>query len=404
MKKLFLLALSAFLLLPGCDKETVGPVTDIGVYFNEIQSTGGDWLEIYNSTSATINLSGFKVYDDPANKFPIASGSISANGFFVVTCDGTGVGGNASFKLSSSGETIYLEDNKGNLIDEVTFPALTNRSSYARFPDGEDWAITGDITKGVSNGTAHAPTISSVSRNPTVPGLADAVTISVKATDVDGITSVKLYSRKDANPFTSQSMVLSSGTYSATIAAANATGTVEYYIEATNGLGVTSYYPSTAPVKTFSYLLNTDMLPQLYINEFMAFNSTCCPDVDAGFAEYNDWIEIYNATANAIDLSGYYLSDSLANPFKFKIEGSAVIQPNGFLVIWADEQGSQGVLHTSFQLSATGEEIGLYYIDGRKIDDYQFGSQTEDKSWGRTTNGGTWGTGPRTPTKGASNN
>lgn len=408
MKKLLAL-IFGLLLLSHCGKETVGPVTKTGITFNEIQSTGGDWLEIYNGTLATISLAGYKVYDDPLAKYTIASGSATSKGFFVLNCDGTGIGGNASFKLSAAGETVYLEDNTGKLIDQVTFPALTNRSSYAHFPDGDgDWSVTGDITKGLTNGIGHAPTISDAARTPLVPLITEVVTITVKVTDTDGVSSVKLFSRKDANAFTSTTMNLSAGVYSATIAAANATGNVEYYIEATNNKNVKSSYPSSAPVKTFSYLLNTDVLPQLFINEFMASNVACCPDMDGGIAEYNDWIEIYNNGNSAVNIANYYLTDSLNNRFKFQVANTdaakTTIPAKGFLIITADEQNSQGILHASFQLNALGEQIGLYYFDGRKIDEYTFTAQTVDKSWARTTDGGTWGTLPViTPTKGGSN-
>ena len=168
MKKLFFLASVVFLILPGCaDNSDPGPVTDIGIYINEIRSTGGDWLEIYNSTSANVSLSGFKIYDDPSDKYIIPAGSIAASSFFILNCDGTGVDGNASFRLSASGETVYLEDITGNLIDKVTFPALTNGTTYARFPDGGDtWNLTGLATKNKSNGTDQAPAILLVTRTP----------------------------------------------------------------------------------------------------------------------------------------------------------------------------------------------------------------------------------------------
>ena len=409
MNKISLAAfVCALTLFSHCSKETIGPVTDIGVYINEVQSTGGDWLEIYNGTSSAVNLAGFKIYDDPAAKFSILSGTVPAKGFFILICDGTGVGGNASFKLSSLGEKIYIEDAKGTVIDEVDFPAMTNRSSYARFPDGaKSWEETGDITKNATNGPGHAPIISLLVRTPQVPGLSDVVTVKATVTDVAGITSVTLHTRKDAAAFTSRPMTLSAGVYTATIAAAGTTGTIEYYVEAVNSKTIKSSYPASAPVKAFSYLLNTDPLPQLFINEFMAFNATCCPDVQAGINEFDDWIEIYNAGTAAVNIAGYNLSDSLANPFKFTIPktnaAQTTIPAGGYLIIWADESTLEGVRHANFQLSQLGEAIGLYYLDGRKIDEYSFGTQTVDKSTGRTTKGDAWLTTPRVPTPGAVN-
>ena len=45
----------------------------------------------------------------------------------------------------------------------------------------------------------------------------------------------------------------------------------------------------------------------LYINEFMASN-VLAHENSSG--DYEDWIEIYNSGNAAIDLSGYYLTDS----------------------------------------------------------------------------------------------
>jgi hypothetical protein len=409
MVKKFLAAVSIFsaLLLANCGKEEIGPVKDIGIYLNELDANGTDWIEFYNSTSQAVDITGFKVYDDAADKYTLASGSIPAGGFLILTCDGTGVGGNASFKLSATGETIYLEDNKGNLIDQVTFPALDNGSSYARFPDGQDdWRKTGIPTKNETNGNAQAATVQNVNRNPVVPAYtpAQAVTISATISDVEGIATVKLFSRKDGASFTSTNMTLSVDVYSASIAAPGSNGQIDYYIEVVNTRGVTTYYPENAPTVTLSYLLNSDVIPtDLRINEFLAFNSSCCPDNSSGTAEYNDWIEIYNSGVNSIDLNGYYLSDNSGNPFKFKIEGSAVIQAGGYLIIWADEQSSQGNLHASFQLSALGEEVGLYYKDGRTIDNKSFGAQSENVSYGRqTANPTSWQT-FNTPTQAAQN-
>jgi hypothetical protein len=390
--------------LSNCGKEEIGPKKDIGIYINEIDPNATDWIELYNSTTSAVDLSGFKVFDDPADKYTIASGNIPANGYFVLVCDGTGLAGNASFKLASDGETVYLEDNKGNLIDEITFPIIDNGSSYARFPDGgDDWRITGIPTKNATNGSEHAATISGVDRLPLVPTKAQSVTVTATIADVEGIATVKLFSRKDGAAFAAMNMTLSAGQYSATLAAANSLGQVDYYIEVVNTRGVTTLHPEGAPSETEFFILNEDALPSLRINEFLASNSTCCPDNSSGAAEYNDWIEIHNYGANSVDINNYYFSDNSGNPFKFRIEGSTVIPAGGYLIVWADEQGSQGKLHASFQLAAAGEEVGLYYLDGRTIDQKAFGLQTDNVSYGRQTGTPTNWITFNTPTPGVQN-
>ena len=128
----------------------------------------------------------------------------------------------------------------------------------------------------------------------------------------------------------------------------------------------------------------------LVINEFMASNDTTYAD---GQGEYDDWIEIYNPSGNAIDVGGMYITDDLGDLTKYRIpEGfsaQTTIMPNSYLLLWADEDVSDGPLHLDFKLSADGEEIGLFDNDGAGlVDSVVFDNQTTDISFGRTANGG----------------
>jgi hypothetical protein len=141
----------------------------------------------------------------------------------------------------------------------------------------------------------------------------------------------------------------------------------------------------------------------LVINEFMADNASTIQDPDEP-GEYPDWIEIYNPNPNAISMAGMYLSDEIVRPTKFKIASGVSIPANGYLVFWADDDGTQGNLHTTFNLSKGGEHIQLTAADGTTvIDQIVFGAQTTDVSYGRYPNGGaTWGQ-MVSPTPGAAN-
>jgi hypothetical protein len=203
-------------------------------------------------------------------------------------------------------------------------------------------------------------------------------------------------------------MALNSGQYTGTIPAQNTTGKVEYYIEAKNTANKTAFDPFDAPTENHNYLLNTDALPSLFINEFMAANTACCPDNDSGVDEFDDWIEIYNAGSQPVNIGGMYVSDDKTNPFNSKIPSdnatATTIPAGGFILLWADGSRGQGPLHLDFSLAAAGEDIGLYYIDGRKIDDFTFGAQVDNKSFGRSTNGGNSWVTFGAPTPGQSNN
>ncbi len=125
----------------------------------------------------------------------------------------------------------------------------------------------------------------------------------------------------------------------------------------------------------------------LYINEFMASNSSVVSDE---FGEYNDWIEIYNSTADTVDLGGLYLTDSIGDPFKYKIPDSTLVNPGGFILFWADNSSWQGDRHLNFKLSSSGEQIGLTQIvcDGLNfIDTLSYSQQQNDISSGRYPDG-----------------
>ncbi len=130
----------------------------------------------------------------------------------------------------------------------------------------------------------------------------------------------------------------------------------------------------------------------LVINEIMASNHDTLEDPDEP-DEYPDWIELYNGTAETIALDGMYLTDDLQDLTKWQIAGGVEIEPGGYLLFFADDDGTQGAFHTNYKLSASGESIALVDQDGTTLlDTITFGTQTEDVSYGRYPNGDdTWG-------------
>lgn len=122
----------------------------------------------------------------------------------------------------------------------------------------------------------------------------------------------------------------------------------------------------------------------LVINEFLASNDAAVADQDE---EFDDWIELYNNGSSDIDLSGYFLSDKTDNPEKWSFPDGTTIPGNGYLIIWADEDGSQDGLHANFKLSASGEDILLSDPDVVLLDMITFGEQKTDISFARNPNG-----------------
>ncbi|PYI81548.1 MAG: hypothetical protein DME26_19790 [Verrucomicrobia bacterium] len=123
---------------------------------------------------------------------------------------------------------------------------------------------------------------------------------------------------------------------------------------------------------------------QVLITEFMAANTRTLPDVDG---QFSDWIELYNTSAQPVNLEGWFLTDSPANLAQWRFP-STLLAPNGYLVVFASgknrtEPGAQ--LHTNFKLSSSGEYLALVKPDGvTVVSEYapQFPVQVNDVSFG----------------------
>ena len=123
----------------------------------------------------------------------------------------------------------------------------------------------------------------------------------------------------------------------------------------------------------------------LVINEFMASNNGSETDPQG---QYDDWIELYNQGADAIDLGGMYVTDNLTAPTKWQIPAGTMIEPGAYVMIWADNDVTDTGLHAAFKLDAGGEDIGLFDSDGvTVIDSVTFPAQTTDVAYGRYPDG-----------------
>lgn len=230
------------------------------------------------------------------------------------------------------------------------------------------------------------------------PRKGEAASVRATVTSVPGISAVWLYhSAQLAGEFVKAPMyddglhddgTAGDGVYGAEIPGYPAGTFVRYYIEAVaaNPAQACSFEPAGAEHDVFFYMVQAGQAgaATVVINELMADNSTSVMD-PAG--QYDDWIELYNTTGQAIDLSGYFLSDKDDNLTKWTFPAGTSIDPYGYLIVWADENGTQGPLHTNFKLSAAGEIVMLLNADTVLLDRVDFGPQQTDKSYAREPNG-----------------
>jgi spore coat protein CotH len=130
----------------------VPTATNTPVVINEIMASNSgtiqdpqgeydDWIELHNVTDAEVDLTGRYLSDEPDNprKWAFPPGTtIPPLGYLIVWADEDGMatpGLHASFKLSGSGESLFLCDTDAefnSVLDSVTFGPQGTDVSYGR--------------------------------------------------------------------------------------------------------------------------------------------------------------------------------------------------------------------------------------------------------------------------------
>jgi hypothetical protein len=134
-----------------------------------------------------------------------------------------------------------------------------------------------------------------------------------------------------------------------------------------------------------SYVYNSDDYPfqvpnVIVINELMSHSLTGV-----------DWIELYNTSSDAIDISGWYLSDSASDLRKYKIADGTFIGGHGYLVFYEDTHFGLASTDpgkvTGFAFGGNGETAYLYGPGDGMLLEYlekeDFGPSAPDVSRGR---------------------
>jgi hypothetical protein len=105
-----------------------------------------------------------------------------------------------------------------------------------------------------------------------------------------------------------------------------------------------------------------------------------------------DFVELFNSTGAEIDISGWFLSDSNNNYFKYTIPGNTMLGSGEYLVIDESDFNASGGPNDFAFNSAHGDEAILLAVDPQGLpirfaDDFEFIAQANSESWGRWPNG-----------------
>lgn len=424
-------------------------VTADDIIINEIMynslGTDVEFVELYNSSILVVNLQGCYLLDDNEAHIPCyLEGNLEPGKFLIVAGDVSlftsnypGVGpinsqdfgtGTDGWSLGNGGDVVRLYSASHQLLDIVAYedgnewpgsadgngsslellnPNFDNALSISWDPSSVAGGTPGSENSVLTNNIM--PVCKDGYRGIDLPESGISVPVMVTAYDFEGLSKVELM--VDAGDGFSPIIMTDDGQgddfaagdsiYTATIPGYSGGTLVKYYAVATDNVNQSDSWPNNAPAEYRAYTIDYKP-PDLRITEVLAVNDRVNRDA---YGEYDDWVEIYNNDDRTINLEGLYLSNDISNSQGFELPDRELV-PGAYVLIWADNDLSQGDLHADFKLSSEGEAVALFESiehGNVLIDGWQYGRMSADISMGFPSLTATAPEYLLTPSPGASN-
>lgn len=162
-------------------------------------------------------------------------------------------------------------------------------------------------------------------------------------------------------------------------------GIMEYYIYAENtNAGMFAPQRAEHEFYTVGAMVSQPLQGEIVINELLADNVGKERD-EYGATE--DWAELYNTSNKILNLYGCFLTDELNQLNKWSFPNGTYLAPNSYLTVWLDDDSTQQILHTNFNLSKDSGHVLLSLPNQTILDSVSYGAQTTNVSYGRYPNG-----------------
>jgi hypothetical protein len=132
---------------------------------------------------------------------------------------------------------------------------------------------------------------------------------------------------------------------------------------------------------------NSPVLAGLVINEVLANNAT----LEEPNGSKPDWVEIYNPSADAVDLANMSLTDVITSPRRWVFPAGSVLPARETFAVRFDPDTPSSMTNTGFGLKSAGGSVYLFHkpSDGGTIaSSITYGFQAADWSIGRVPDGG----------------
>jgi hypothetical protein len=393
--------------------DNVSAVANAGTY--------PDWIELRNTTGSPIDLGNWSLTDDGnPRKFVFSSTNLPANGYVVVWADAvtnTTPGIHTGIGLGRNGDSVFLYDANTNLVDAISFGPQVANLTVGRIGNG--WTLNTPTPNAV-NVAATLGSAASLSINEwlanSAPGFDDWLELYNSSANPVALQNLYLGTSNALFQIRSLSFVPAGG-FVQLIADERpgpdhldfkltaSTGAIVLYDangaelqrviygpqlqgvsqgRLPNGTANIVAFPNSASPAASNYVLN---YTGPVLNEVLARNSSA---VVGPFANYSDYLELFNPTVSAVDLGGMGLSDD-AEEIKFTFAPGTVIAPNGHLLVWCDSGRAirtNAPLNSAFSLNGSSGGAYLFNTNGQLVDRIEYGFQVTDLPIGLS--GGQW--------------
>jgi len=384
-----------------------------------VQNSGdySDYIELRNNGSVDLSLDGYSLTDNSLepSKYTFPSGTtIPADGYLIVWCDkDTDANGlHSGFGLDDSGETILLM-NGSTIVDSVTFGPQAPNVSIGRIANGTGGWQSNTPTPGEPNSAKTLGAITNLRVNEWMANPAygddwfeiyncDTNVVSLaglylsdtpstpKITQIPALSFIagnghlKFSADGSTSGGTHANFKLNNNGESILITASDGVTTIDSVTFAAQKKDVSQGRLPDGASTIVSFSSQTaspgyaNWQPaSVYINEVLANSVT----------PFEDAIEIYNPTTNAVDIGGWWLSDDILIPKKYQIPAATSVPAHGFKVIYEYDLLTADI---PFALSAHGDDVLLSATDSNgaftgSASYIHFGVSAPNVSLGRIT-------------------
>ena len=378
-----------------------------------------DWLELRNTGSATVDLSGWRLSDDPLDpgRFVFPSGtSLKASGYLVVWCDDDNAapGLHSGFSLNAKGGTLLLSGpGAGGIVDQVSYGLQVVDRSVGRLSGGPGWGLcvptAGQANQAQTLGNLAGLRFNEWMASPSVgEDWFELHNPDALPVDLSGAFFTDNAAEPQASPVPDLSFLAGEGflQFWADDLPDDGADHVAFKLSA-NGETLRLASKTLVPIDSVTFGTQTPDVSEGRLpdggNQVVKFPDTITPArsnyLPSGKVVINevlshtdppweDAIELFNPASQSLDLSGWYLSNSPTRPKKYRLPDGFVIPALGYRVIYEYQFNPNPNLEDSFTFnSAHGDEAVLSEVEQGMVTGYravqEFPSAANGVAFGR---------------------